>query len=111
MNNFIKPIKQQALLGLAGWCTVCLLSFSALVYGQDMNHGADEQAAVDINTASAKAIAKAMRGVGMTVAERVVEYRKKQGPFQDISELVKVKGIGSRLLKKNIDKIKVELDE
>lgn len=111
MNTFIKSIKQHVLLGLASWCAVCLLSVSTLVYGQNMNHDLDEQVMVDVNTASAKAIAKAMQGVGMGVAKRIIEYREEYGPFQDISELVQVKGIGSKLLKKNIDKIKAELDQ
>ncbi len=56
---------------------------------------------VNINTASAEEIAEALNGVGMSKAQKIIEYRELNGPFAHIDELVNVKGIGLRTLDKN----------
>lgn len=56
---------------------------------------------VNINTASAEEIAEALNGVGMSKAQKIIEYREQNGPFAHIDELVNVKGIGLRTLDKN----------
>ena len=60
---------------------------------------------VNINTASAEEIAEALNGVGLSKAEKIVEYRNENGPFVHIDELVNVKGIGLRTVDKNRDAI------
>jgi competence protein ComEA len=50
--------------------------------------------AVNVNTASAEEIADALKGVGLSKAEAIVTYRKQNGRFKHIDELVNVKGIG-----------------
>ncbi len=57
--------------------------------------------AVNINTASAEAIAEALNGVGPKIAEAIVAYRTAHGPFKDKAQLLEVKGIGDATLKKN----------
>lgn len=39
-------------------------------------------------------------GVGPVIAGRIIEYRKKRGPFKSINELLRVKGIGQSKLSK-----------
>lgn len=56
---------------------------------------------VNINTASAEEIAEALSGVGMSKAQKIIEYREQNGPFAHIDELVNVKGIGLRTVDKN----------
>lgn len=58
-------------------------------------------APVDINTADAQALDKALKGVGPKTAAAIVAYRGKHGPFKSVDDLVKVKGIGPALLEKN----------
>ena len=53
---------------------------------------------VDINTADAEALAEAIRGVGLRRAEAIVAYRDKHGPFSSVDELIKVRGIGERIV-------------
>lgn len=53
-------------------------------------------ATVNVNTASAEEIAAGLKGVGKTKAEAIVNYRKTNGSFAHIDELVNVKGIGIR---------------
>jgi competence protein ComEA len=62
--------------------------------------GATEQNdLVDINTASVADL-DALSGIGQSFAERIVEYRTENGPFQVIEDLQKVKGIGPALFAK-----------
>ena len=56
---------------------------------------------VNINTASAEEIAAALNGVGMSKAQKIIEYREQNGPFDHVDELVNVKGIGLRTVDKN----------
>jgi competence protein ComEA len=64
--------------------------------------GAIAQAApVDINTAGAKALATAMTGVGEKRAQRIVDYRAKNGPFKSLDDLTRVKGIGKATVDRN----------
>ena len=54
------------------------------------------QQPVNINTASAEEISEALKGVGKSKAEAIVEYRDENGEFKHVDELVNVKGIGLR---------------
>jgi competence protein ComEA len=54
---------------------------------------------VNLNTASAADL-DSLPGIGQSLAERIVEYRTTNGPFQSIEDLQKVKGIGPALFAK-----------
>lgn len=56
---------------------------------------------VNINTASIQSLAQNIKGVGVKKAQAIVQYRKTHGPFKRIDDIVKVKGIGPKLLEKN----------
>ncbi len=58
-------------------------------------------APVDVNSADADRLAESLNGVGPKLAAAIVEYRKENGPFQSIDDLLKVKGIGSKMLERN----------
>ena len=58
-------------------------------------------APVDINSADAQVLAAGLRGVGVDRAQAIVQYRKTNGPFRSIDELVKVKGIGKKIVEAN----------
>lgn len=62
---------------------------------------------VNINTADAETIAAELKGVGLSKARAIVEYRKKHGPFQSPGDLSLVKGIGERTVEINRDDIRV----
>ena len=51
---------------------------------------------VNVNSAGVEEIAEALKGVGMSKAEAIVNYRNEHGEFKHIDELVNVKGIGIR---------------
>lgn len=56
----------------------------------------DVSGVINVNSASAEQIAFLPR-VGIKLAERVVEYRKSNGPFKKIEDLMEVKGVGEKL--------------
>lgn len=56
---------------------------------------------VDINSADAASLDRALKGVGPKTAAAIVDYRKKQGPFKSVDDLAKVNGIGPALIEKN----------
>ena len=51
---------------------------------------------VNVNSASAEEIAESLKGIGLSKAEAIVDYRDKNGAFKHTDELVNVKGIGIR---------------
>jgi competence protein ComEA len=58
---------------------------------------------VNVNTANAEEIAESLKGVGMSKAEAIVNYRSENGEFKHADELVNVKGIGIRTVDINRD--------
>jgi competence protein ComEA len=62
---------------------------------------------VDINSADAETIAAELKGVGLSKAKAIVEYRKKHGPFRSPGDLSLVKGIGERTVEINRSDIQV----
>ncbi len=56
---------------------------------------------VDINQADAAQIAQAMKGVGQSRAEAIIQFREQHGPFRRIEDLIKVRGIGEKLVEAN----------
>lgn len=66
---------------------------------------ASQAAAVNINTADAEQLQKSLKGIGKVKAEAIVEYRKTNGQFTSVDQLLEVKGIGKATLEKNRDKI------
>ena len=62
---------------------------------------------VDVNTADAETISTELKGVGLSKAKAIVEYRKKHGPFRSADDLSLVKGIGERTVELNRSNIKV----
>ncbi len=69
---------------------ILLASISALAAA------ADTKRVVNINTADAKQLSNLPR-IGLAVAQRIVDYRKENGPFKTTDELMLVRGIGEKL--------------
>jgi len=63
---------------------------------------------VNVNTADAQEIADNLKGIGLSKAEKIVEYREANGAFGHIDELVNVKGIGVRTIDQNRGMILVD---
>jgi competence protein ComEA len=54
---------------------------------------------LDVNSATAEEL-QVLPGIGPKIAERIVKYREKHGPFSSVEDLTKVKGIGEKKLDK-----------
>ncbi len=52
-------------------------------------------APLNLNTATASQL-EALPGIGARTAERIVEYRQKNGGFKKIEELMNVRGVGEK---------------
>ena len=57
---------------------------------------ADAKPVVNVNTADASQLSMLPR-IGMAVAQRVIDYRKQNGPFKTTDELMLVRGIGEKV--------------
>jgi len=54
---------------------------------------------INLNTATKKEL-QALPGIGPTIAERIVKYRKSHGPFKSVDDLLNIKGVGQGKLEK-----------
>jgi len=61
---------------------------------------------ININTANTEELVKLPR-VGEKIAQRIIEFREKNGKFKKTAELMKVKGIGEKTFEKLKDMITV----
>ncbi len=77
---------------LAGLLTACLPAL--LIAGP-----------INVNTADAEAISAELKGVGISKAQAIVDYRSRNGAFEAPEELLKVKGIGPKVLRDNAGNI------
>lgn len=61
---------------------------------------------ISINAASAEALTT-LSGVGPSTAQKIIDYRNTQGPYKQIEDIKKVKGIKEKLFAKIKDFIKL----
>lgn len=97
--SWLRPLVVGAVLALGA---------SALVSAQEPPAKAPAArpagATVDINTASIEEF-DALPGIGPALAQRIVEYRRQNGPFQKVDDLLAVKGVGPKMLAKIRDRL------
>lgn len=60
---------------------------------------------ININTATASELQKALIGIGAKKAQAIVHYRETHGKFIAIEQLLEVQGIGKATLEKNRERI------
>ena len=75
---------------------VCLLFVTSLAFAMEK---------VDINSADEQTLSMAIKGIGAKKAAAIIAYRKQHGPFKTLDELTKVKGIGTKTVMKNRDRL------
>jgi competence protein ComEA len=66
---------------------------------------------VNVNSADATALAKALNGVGPAKAKAIVAYREKNGPFKTVDQLAMVEGISQKLIDRNRADIRLGADK
>jgi competence protein ComEA len=62
---------------------------------------------VNINRATFEEL-QALPGIGPAMAQRIVDYRKKNPPFRRVEDLLIIRGISKTKLEKLRDRVKVE---
>jgi competence protein ComEA len=68
---------------------------------------AQDQVKVNINKASVDELSTLKR-IGPSYAQRIVDYRKQNGPFEKPEDIMKVRGIGIKTFEANKDFITCE---
>ncbi len=61
---------------------------------------------VNINTAGVDDLV-ALPGIGKAYAERIVEYRQKNGPFKRVEDILNVRGIGEKTFERIKDRLTI----
>lgn len=61
---------------------------------------------ININTATLEEL-KTLPRVGDAIAQRIIDYREKNGPFRDIKDIKNVSGIGDKMFENIKEKITV----
>jgi competence protein ComEA len=61
---------------------------------------------INLNTGTLDDLQK-LTGVGPKIAQRILDFRKQNGPFKKIEDLMKVKGIGEKTFGKFKDMLTV----
>ncbi|MEE2674544.1 MAG: ComEA family DNA-binding protein [Myxococcota bacterium] len=93
------PARRLVAQGLATACalTLALAGVSAVQAAQ--SEAPSLSGVVNLNTATPEEL-QLLPGVGEVRAVAIVAMRKRQGGFQDVDDLLEVKGIGQAMLKR-----------
>jgi competence protein ComEA len=75
--------------------TALALSTGSTALAQSDKTAAAAKATLNLNSATVDQLAD-LPGVGKATAQRILEYRQKNGGFKKIEELMNVKGIGEK---------------
>jgi comEA protein len=81
-------------LGVLAAAIVLVLVFQPLFSLQAKAKSVDQK--ININTAQSVELQKLPR-VGPAIAQRILDYRKENGNFKRIEDIMKVKGIGEKV--------------
>ncbi len=85
---------------------LALLGLAIINPGYAQNQPKAGPGKVNINTASAAELQNLPR-IGPKVAQRIVDYRTKNGPFKRTEDIMKVQGIGEKVFTQIKDLITV----
>ena len=80
-------------------CLLCLGTVAAAPPGAKTAPEAARSGSVDLNSASEEQLQE-VPGIGPSLAKKIVEFRKENGPFKTVEDLLKVRGIGEKSLER-----------
>ena len=91
---------------IAALITVLLMCLGNLSIANDLlEESALEAVTVNVNEADAEAIARTLVGIGLRLAQAIVDGWGQYGRFYSAEELTAVKGIGQASIEKNLSRI------
>lgn len=91
--------------------TILVLALAALALAPGIARGAAPPPAaapekVNLNTAGVDELTT-LPGIGKAYAERIVEFRQKNGPFKKVEDVLNVRGIGEKTFERIKDRLTV----
>jgi len=109
VTNRGRGIAMTALASLALLLATAVQAAPLVGVAEGKSKGADAPASqsaspVDVNSATVEEL-MAVKGIGASLAQRIVEFREKNGPYKTVDDLLKVQGIGE----KSLDRIREHL--
>jgi competence protein ComEA len=87
--------------------TFAIILAIAVVVVLAMPSWAGDKEKININTATVDQLIQ-LKGIGNKYAARIIEYREKNGPFDKLEDIMKVKGIGPKTFETIKDMITIE---
>ncbi len=105
----------------AGFFAIFIIMFSVIVFSYgivlaqtgegikkevEMKATEEVQMQININTAGHEELMQ-LKGVGEVLAQKIIEYRQKNGPFEKVEDILNVKGIGQKILEENLNRMTV----
>ena len=84
--------------------SLVLLAISLLFLSSIVKSGPTQK--IDLNSATLCEL-DSPPGIGLSMAERILEFRRENGPFRRVEDLMNVRGIGEKKILKLRDRIKV----
>jgi len=93
----MKHLKKLVVLTMA---VALVVVIAPGLFATDMEKISDDVAKININTASVDELTQ-LKYIGPELAERIVKYRTEHGPFEQVEDITKVKGIGAKALDVN----------
>jgi competence protein ComEA len=105
INNPLHYLKKEEVMKGKRLLFLCIAVAIVMVFAGSV--WAEDTGKININKASVSELAQLKR-VGLKYAERIVEFRNKNGPFKKPEDIMKVKGIGFKTWELNKDLIVVD---
>ncbi|HLV17524.1 MAG TPA: ComEA family DNA-binding protein [Pseudomonas sp.] len=102
-----KLLSTLCLAFLAGTTSVAALAVES-VQKDAATQSAAVAGKVNLNSADADTLARELVGIGASKAQAIVAHREAHGPFATVDELLEVKGIGTAILEKNLNRLSVQ---
>ena len=117
-------MKNRGIFCLLLVCCICIAFACGLFIGRNFNHSPVQLTVlptptatlpdpsdpttptqkININSASLAQL-QTLPGIGITLAQRIVDYRQQHGPFSSVGDLINVSGIGEGKLEAILDYI------
>ncbi|QOL24798.1 helix-hairpin-helix domain-containing protein [Thalassotalea sp. LPB0316] len=99
----LKHVLSASLILLASLSTFAVADS---VKPEPVVNSSDSLTLININQADVQALSS-LKGIGKSKAQAIVEYREQHGQFNTLNELLKVKGIGAKVLSANAGKMTI----
>jgi competence protein ComEA len=80
-------------------CLLLTVSVAASAATVESGSAAERPEAVDLNKADLQQL-QSLPGVGSAIAQRILDFREANGPFERVEDLLKVRGIGEKSFEK-----------